>query len=222
MNKICAVIPAYNEEAHIALVIQKTRKHSVDVIVIDDGSTDRTAAIAEREDVRVIRHIANQGLGAALRGGFKAAIDGGYHYVITLDADGQHDPEDIPRFIEKIIDDKADIVTGNRLHYPKSMPRKRLFVNRTLSRIISNTCGQYIPDALNGYRIISGKVLRSIELNCERFDIVPEVLIKAAKQGFRIESLDIECIYADETSHIRPWRDGRMFFKLIAESKKRR
>ena len=102
MNKMCAVIPAYNEEKNLGLILKKVKAHSIDIIVIDDGSIDQTATIAEREGAHLIRHPINKGKGDAIRNGFQLALEKGYDIIISLDADGQHDPGEIPHFIEKI------------------------------------------------------------------------------------------------------------------------
>lgn len=220
MIRRCAVIPAYNEESTLTLLIDKLKKHNIDIIIIDDGSTDRTAAIARNQGVFLISHPSNQGKGRALRDGFQLALERDYEEVITLDADGQHNSDEIPLFTDKILNSNAGIVVGNRLHLPKGMPLSRLSVNRFFSKIVSSVCKQNIPDALCGYRIIKKEVLKSITLHTHRFDIDPEILIKAAKMGFRIESVNIESIYAGEHSQIRPFPDGLRFFRLIIKELK--
>lgn len=220
MYKICAIIPAYDEGLNIVSVIKQVKKHNIDIVVIDDGSTDQTAALAEREEVCLIRHISNEGKGSALRRGFQFAVEKDYDYVITLDADGQHNSDEIPLFIDKIGNSNEDIVVGNRLHSPKGMPVLRLFVNKLFSKIVAMVSEQNIPDALCGYRIITRQILKSITLSSNRFDIDPEILIKASKKGFKITSVNIECIYANEFSYIRPLQDGYLFFRLIIKELK--
>lgn len=215
MNKICAVIPAYNEEKSLGHILKKLKERDIDIIVIDDGSMDRTAEIAKSEEVFLIRHTVNEGKGKALRDGFQFALEKDYDLIITLDADGQHDPDEIPFFIKKIHDSKAGIIIGNRLHHPEGMPFSRLFVNKLFSKITSKVCNQNIPDALCGYKIIKRVALASIRLNTNRFDIDPEILIKTAKAGFKIEYINIKCIYKGELSYIIPLQDGNNFFRLI-------
>jgi glycosyltransferase involved in cell wall biosynthesis len=215
MNKICAVIAACNEEKNLGIVLKKIKKHDIDLIVVDDGSVDNTKAIAEREGAQLIRHITNEGKGKALRDGFRFALDKNYDFVITLDADGQHDTDAIPSFIKKINKSAAGIVTGNRLHYPEGMPLIRLFINRFFSKITSLICRQNIPDAACGYKIIKKEVLQSINLGSNRYDIEPELLIKSAKAGFKIESINIKCIYTGGISRIKPLQYWSDFFRLI-------
>lgn len=215
MHKICAVIPAYNVDRHVGQLIRKIKNHNIDIVIIDDCSQDATASAAEKEGVYLIRRTKNGGKGAALRDGFDFALTKGYELIVTLDADGQHNPDEIEVFLDKISGGNAGIVIGNRLHNPKDMPRRRLFVNKLFSKIISSVCGQNIPDALSGYRIIKKDVLKKIVLTSDRFDIDPEILIDAAKKGYIIDSIDIESIYSAERSNIRPFADTYRFFKLI-------
>ena len=215
MNKICAIISAYNEEKNLGLVLEKIKNYNIDAIVIDDGSTDNTTAIAERENAYLIKHASNEGKGKALRDGFRLALEKGYELTITLDADGQHNPDEIPFFIDRIRRSDAGIIIGNRLHSPEGMPLYRLFINRLFSKIASMVCRQNISDVACGYRIIKRKVLQSINLNADRFDIEPEILIKSAKANFKIDSINIKCIYAGEYSHIKPLQYWNNFFRLI-------
>ena len=106
----------------IRLCLKKVKEYNIDAIVIDDGSTDNTAAIAEQENVYLIRHSSNEGKGKALRNGFRLALKKWYDLIITLDADGQHDPNEIPSFINKIRNGNAGIIVGNRLYSPTGMP----------------------------------------------------------------------------------------------------
>ncbi len=215
MSKICAIIPAYNEEKKIGPILREIKALNIDIIVIDDGSTDNTAGIAEGENAYLIRHTSNEGKGKALRDGFRFALEKGYSLIITLDADGQHDTKEIPSFINKIRNGKADIVVGNRLHSPVDMPSARLFINKYFSKITSKVCKQAMLDALCGYRIMKKEVLTFIKFSANRFDIDPEILIKTAKAGFKIDFINIKCIYAGESSHIQPLQDGANFFRLI-------
>ena len=215
MKRTCAIIPTYNEGKYIGSVIERVAKHNVDIIVIDDGSTDGTEDLLKTLDITFLKHRVNTGKGTALLDGFKIARERGYDYIVTMDADNQHDPDELPRFIDKISSGWADIVIGDRMHDTGNMPFKKKFCNICASKIVSAVCRQYIPDALSGYRAFSKEVLNAIEPSCERFDIVPEILIKASKKRFVIKYIGIESIYADEISHIRSRRDGPMFWGLI-------
>lgn len=215
VNDLCAIIPAYNEERTIGRVVSSVRDRGIDVIVVDDGSSDNTAGCARENGALLLKNERNEGKGTALRKAFEYVKEKGYEYVYTLDADGQHDPEDIPKFIEKMRVSGSDIVAGNRLANPRNMPDDRLTINRWSSSLISKMTGQHIPDPLCGFRLIRAGVLEKLDLVGVRFEIIPEILIKAAKRGFIIGYVDIETIYGDETSYIRPGRDGYMFLGFL-------
>ena len=218
MARICSVIPAYNEQLHLGVIIKGVKKHGLDVIVVDDGSTDQTATIAAQEADFFIRHPENKGKGCALRSGFAFAFEKGYQAIITIDGDGQHNPADIPLFVKRAESSHAGIVIGNRMHCPKGMPPVRVLCNMVGTKMISVVCKQHIPDALNGYRIIKREVLESVTLETEGFDIDPEILIKASQVGFTVDSVNIECVYGKEVSHIRPLFDGYDFFRIVIKS----
>ncbi|MBU1083612.1 MAG: glycosyltransferase family 2 protein [Candidatus Omnitrophica bacterium] len=215
IKECCAIIPAYNEGRHIGRVIRKIKEFGMDVLVVDDGSHDDTAQVAENCGALVIRGRSNKGKGNALIRGFVEANKKKYKYFLTIDGDGQHDPQEIIRFFDKMERSDFDMIIGNRMHLPKDMPEDRFFINRKSSEFISKLCGQNIPDALCGYRLIKKNVLDNITLQSTGFEIVPEMLMKASGKGFKIGYVNIDAIYADEISHIRPWRDGYRFFKLL-------
>ena len=214
-----ALIPAYNESRHIGAVIAGVRQYIADIIVVDDGSCDNTAEVAQANGATVLRHPKNRGKGAALRSGFDFIKDKKYDSLLTIDADGQHDPMEIPLFIKALTVSNAGMILGNRMHDPKGMPITRIKGNRKFSRIISNICGQAVPDSLCGYRLIRRPVLEAIHLTKDRFEIDAQILIKTAKAGFKIDSINIRSIYADETSYIRPLIDGFRLVKLIMEER---
>jgi len=215
MKKVCALIPAYNEANLLGGVLKKIKQFDLEIIVIDDGSTDNTAALAIAENVTLVRHPFNLGKGRALMSGIKLLADKDCDYVITLDGDGQHNPEEIPLFIEAAEKTQADLIIGNRLHNPRTMPANRVFFNRLSSKIISGVCRQNIPDALCGYRAIKKSLLDSLRLSAPRFDIDPQIVIQAAKSGAIISSINIECIYASEKSHINPLPDAYQFCRIV-------
>ncbi|MDP8258495.1 MAG: glycosyltransferase family 2 protein [Candidatus Aadella gelida] len=215
VNEYCAIVPAYNEERTIGKVVSAVRSNKIDVIVVDDGSDDNTGKYAEEKGALLLKNGKNEGKGNALRKGFNFVQEKGYKYFFTIDADAQHNPKDIPKFIEKMRVTGSDIVAGNRLANPRNMPDDRLAINRWSSSLISKISGQYVPDPLCGFRLIRAGVLKKIDLEGKRFEIVPEILIKASKMGFVIDEVEIVSIYADETSYIRPLRDGYMFFSFL-------
>ena len=217
----CVLIPAFNEERYIRSVIRKIKAQKIDVIVVDDGSRDNTASAVIEESAVLIKHPCNKGKGAALRSGFRLVLDKGYDIVITMDADGQHDPDEIPRFLEKSRDGGAGIIIGNRMHSPRGMPAARIFCNTYGSKITSKAARQYIPDALIGYKLIKSDVLKAIELESDRYEIDPEMLIKASLAGFKIDHINIECIYGSHVSRIRPLVDGYCFLRMVRRSSRK-
>ena len=209
--KTCVIVPAYNEIAAIGAVVEKLIKRGLDVVVIDDGSEDGSGELARRNGAHVIRHDEKMGKGKALRHGFEYALKQNYDQVVTLDGDGQHDVDDIDQFLKKSLESPKSIVTGTRLGSPEGMPWLRLLTNRIMSGFISLACHQSIPDTQCGYRLISCDILRAISISSSDFEIETEVLIKAAKKGFRIHSVPIRTIYRNEASKINPLLDTVRF-----------
>jgi len=210
------VLPSHNEEKTLASVIKPLKEAGIDIFVVDDGSQDDTDAIASSLGAEVIRHQHKKGKGQSLKDGFKLALEKSYDYIIAIDADGQHNPREAGKFI-KTADKEggAGIIIGNRLHKPKGMPVTRLLTNKIMSKIISAICKQHIPDTQCGYRLIKREVLQDIYLRAHKFEIESELLIKAAKAGYKIISVPIETIYADEVSHINPFIDTLRFIRFI-------
>jgi glycosyltransferase involved in cell wall biosynthesis len=214
------VIPSKNLEATVGNVVRDVRALGLDVLVVNDGSTDGTSRAALKAGARVIDHPTNLGKGAALRSGFTDALEHGYDAVVTLDGDAQHDTAEIPRFLDAIERTGADIVVGTRMHAVGAMPRIRVWTNRTTSRIVSRLARQDIPDSQSGYRILKTDVLREIagSLVTSRYDTESEILIRAGRRGFTVASLPIQSIYGGTVSHIHPVVDTLRFVRLIARS----
>ncbi len=214
--KIAAVIPAYNEEKHIGEVARRTRQILADVLVVDDGSADKTAERAREAGAQVIVHEQNKGKGETIKTGLRHWVDRQFDLVIILDADGQHRPEEIDRFIAAALSaDQPKLVLGNRMKDVSSMPLIRRFVNRWMSQQISAVCGQKIPDTQCGYRLLHRQLIPELLGGAARFDYETEMLIIASHKGFRIASVPISTVYSDEVSSIHPVRDTIRFFKLM-------
>lgn len=211
MARICVLIPVLNEAQAIGAVVSSLRVQDLDVVVIDDGSTDDSGAIARQNGATVIRHDVKKGKGQSLRDGFRYALEHGYDGVITMDGDGQHDAADIKQFLRLAAKERPGMVVGNRMVNPRGMPCVRYLTNRFMSSLISRACGQRIPDTQCGYRYIDSSVLREVPLACDDFEIETELLMKSSKQGFRIESVPVMTIYRDEESKINPWKDTVRF-----------
>jgi glycosyltransferase involved in cell wall biosynthesis len=221
--RVLVLIPALNVEKTIGGVVRDARRTLPDalVLVVDDGSTDRTAEAAKREGARVLSHGSNLGKGAALRAGFEIALREGFDAVATLDGDGQHLPEWLPRFLERAEETGADLVVGSRRSDPGRMPRIRRLSNRMTSWLASRAAGSRLPDSQSGYRLIRTSVLRAVPLRTSHYETETEILIGAARKGFRIDSVPIPGLYGDETSHISVWRDTGRFLRLLASMRGR-
>ena len=214
--KICIIIPVHNEAKTIGYLVENLRKKGYDIVVIDDGSSDKSSTIAEEKGAVVFRNDSKEGKALSLQKGFQYALKHNYTGVITMDGDGQHEPDDIETFVSVVKESPQVIVAGNRMADTKGMPLIRLLINRFMSLLISMICRQKIPDSQCGYRYISCDILRNIKPVCRDFEIESEVLIKASKKGYRILSAPIRTIYSNEESKINPFRDTIRFFRYLA------
>jgi len=220
--KICLLLPAYNEANAIGDIISESLMFVESVIVVDDGSSDDTFRIAEKLGAVVLKHKSNLGKGMALRTGFEYALKEGYDLIFTVDADGQHEPGDIPRFLEKLRRDNPDILIGARTIERWNMPLHRRLNNRLISTVGSWFCGQKVVDFQSGFRLIKSEVLRSVTLETKRYETESELLIKAGRLGFRIDTLPIRTIYNGEVSNIKPLREIFLFTRMLCKSLTRR
>ena len=214
--KTAAIIPAYREEQHIGDVVRRTRQQLDHVVVIDDGSSDNTAQSAREAGAEVIVHGQNRGKGEAIKTGLRHWLDRQFIYVIILDADGQHLPEEIDRFMATAVQaGDRSFFLGNRMNNLTGMPFIRRVVNRYLSNRISRICRQKIPDTQCGFRMLERQLIPELLDGGNRFDYETEMLIIASRKGYRIESVPITTVYSDEVSSIQPARDTIRFFKLM-------
>lgn len=216
--RVAALIPAYREERFIADVVARTRAQLAELLVVDDGSPDRTAELARGAGAEVIVHEVNQGKGVALQTGLRTLAGRGVDFVLILDADGQHLPEEIPRFLEAAAQrPECRMFVGNRMHHVETMPWNRLATNRFMSGQISLLCGQAIPDTQCGFRMIHRDLVPRLLTGDKagRFDYETEMLILTAWAGERIGAVPVSTVYGEETSSIHPVRDTARFFKLM-------
>jgi glycosyltransferase involved in cell wall biosynthesis len=215
---VAAIVPAYDAAAHLGDVLRRIAPYldATAVFVIDDGSRDATADIARRAGVRLVQHARNSGKGAALATGFEAARAAGFTHALTLDADGQHPPECIPRFLAAR--DAAEIVIGWRLHDAGAMPPARRLSNRATAAILSALAGQTILDGQSGYRLHALSVLEGLRFGSRGFMLESEILVRAARAGARIAHVPIPCVYGDQTSHVHAARDTVRFLWLVGRS----
>ncbi|HVF70971.1 MAG TPA: glycosyltransferase family 2 protein [Chthoniobacterales bacterium] len=212
---VAAIIPAYLEEKHIGDVVRRTLQQLENVLVVDDGSSDATAENARASGAQVIVHEQNRGKGESIKTGFRQWLERGFDYVIILDGDGQHLPEEIDRFLAAGSPTTAQLVVGTRMNDVRDMPLVRRAVNRYMSRRISRVCGQDIPDTQCGFRMVHRSIIPDLLGGTERFDYETEMLILASWAGCRIASVPITTVYSDEVSSIHPVRDTLRFFKLM-------
>ena len=215
-----AVVPAYQEEKHIGEVVRRTLKQLPNVVVVDDGSTDATADEARTAGADVIVHEQNRGKGESIKSGFRYWLEHGSTYVIILDGDGQHLPEEIDRFLDAASSSGAKLLIGTRMNDVREMPLVRRTVNRYMSRKISRLCGHEIPDTQCGFRMVHRDIIPNLLGGTERFDYETEMLILASRAGCRIASVPISTVYSDEVSSIHPVRDTLRFFKLMRRYRK--
>lgn len=218
-DRVIALIPAFNEAAKIAEVIRQTRLHTAQVIVIDDGSADTTAQLAEQGGATVLRHPQNRGKGAAIATALEFFGKSDAEFGVFLDGDGQHDPEEIPKFVEAAHALGADVVVGTRMTETRDMPVVRKFTNQFTSWVTSKLAGQTIPDSQCGYRLVRRCVLSHLQLSSSRFETETEMLIQASRAGHKITNVPVRTIYGDaaRASHIHPIRDTIRFFKLAGK-----
>jgi glycosyltransferase involved in cell wall biosynthesis len=213
--KICVLLPAYNEEIAISQVVADIKARGYPVVVVDDGSGDRTASLAAQAGATVLRHPHNKGKGQALRTGFAHVVRQEYEAVIVMDADGQHAAEEIPAFIEKARQSSAGIIIGNRMHTPRGMPLVRRVTNYFTSAVISGIINARVPDSQCGFRLIRRSAIEQMTLSTHKFETETEMLLEASRKGFSIESVPIRTIYAGEKSKINPLVDTIRFWHLI-------
>ena len=215
---ILALIPAYDEGPRIGAVVEVAR-HFMAVVVLDDGSSDDTAARAEAAGATVIRRAPNAGKGAALRTGFRHALEAGAPAVVTLDADGQHDPAEIPRFVERFEARRAELIIGQRDF--RSMPPVRRLSNAVGGLVLAGALGRSVPDNQSGYRLIGRTLMRALLDSDESgFEFEVEMIARCIALGLPVDSVPIRTIYAGEPSHIRPWRHFTEFVRVARKARR--
>jgi len=201
---VAVVIPAFQAVATIRDVVERTRTAvpAAQIIVVDDGSTDGTRSAAQEFTVL---HDENLGKGAALRDGIHAAMTHGASVVVTLDADGQHPPEEIPRLLKPIAEAKADLVLGARKR-DAVMPIARRLTNWLSATLASRIGGQPVRDAQTGFRAFTREVAERVQPAGDRYEYEANFLLDALRAGYRVVSVEVPTIYGSH-SHFRPWAD---------------
>ena len=220
MAELAALIPALDCEGTIQAVVQATRPFVPRVLVVDDGSSDRTADAAKAAGAEVLRQPANRGKGAALRAGMRALLRDGVTHVVTLDGDGQHLPEDIPRLLAASAAEPGALVMGARQHEPGSLAPIRAFGNRYANRWVRIACGREFEDTQSGFRVYPVAATLALGCRADRFAFETEVVIRAVRAGLPVRSVPVR-VYnppiEERTSHFHGVKDTtRIVFTVIA------
>jgi len=198
-HKIVVLIPAHNEERFIGSVIIKARKYTDTIIVIDDGSTDGTAEVAEAAGAEVLRHEVNQGKGVALNTGFSRARVLNPCVVVTIDGDGQHMVDEIPQVILPVLNDCADIVVGSRyLEMKSEVPIHRVWGHRIFNFVSTQASGIPITDSQSGFRAFSSRALSVINFSSNGFSVESEMQLLAREHHLRVDEVSITIQYLDK------------------------
>jgi glycosyltransferase involved in cell wall biosynthesis len=207
--RVCALIAAFNEEATIASVVAGVgrRAPASAVVVVDDGSTDRTGELAAAAGATVVRHVQNRGKGAAIRTGLAHVLAGPHSHVLFIDADLQHDPDDIPRLLSAGERAGCDMVIAERAFMKGSMPTSRFYSNRIGSWILSRFIGIEVADSQSGFRLIRCDCLRPLRLTATGYEIETEILIKLVRRHASLCRVSIAARYDGARSRLRSFRD---------------
>jgi glycosyltransferase involved in cell wall biosynthesis len=217
-RNIVALIPGYQEGPRIAAVVASARRFLA-VVVVDDGSTDDTAAQAGAAGATVLVQRPNAGKGAALRTGFRHALEKGATAVVTLDADGQHDPAEIPLFLTAFETTGAELIIGRRDF--ATMPPARRLSNTLGGWLFSVAVGRRVADNQSGYRLIGRTLMTALLDSTESgFEFEVEMIARCIALGLPIAEVPIRTIYAGEPSHIRPWRHFTEFLRVTRAARR--
>ena len=221
--RVLALIPGYEEGPRIGRVVEAASRH-LPVLVVDDGSSDDTAARAGAAGAAVLRQVPNQGKGAALRAGFRRALDEGYAAVLTLDADGQHDPDEIPRFIATFgapgaSGPRPELIIGRRDF--RRMPPVRRLSNTIGTAAFSWAVGRHIPDNQSGYRLLGRRLMAAMLDSTESgFEFEVEMIAVCLRNGWTLDWVPISTIYAGEPSHVKPVAHLRHFVRATRAARR--
>ena len=214
-KNVLVIVPVYNAQQHLPDLIQRCRRVIDDscLLLINDGSTDNSLAVMKDHDVNYLSFPNNRGKGAALKAGFDYATNHGFEAVVTLDADLQHLPEEIPRFLAR--NDGLRLLLGTRRIKKGLMPPERRLSNNLTSLIVSVFSSQRVRDSQSGFRLIPTSLLRSTRLKTVNYDFESELLFKAGALGYRIAEVPISTVYEGSHSFISPLADTLRFIRQM-------
>ena len=211
MAGICVLIPTYNNAATVGKVIEESKLYCKDIFVVNDGSTDNTTAVLESiEGINVISYMPNRGKGHALQCGLNKARECGFDYCITLDADGQHYPSEIPKFIEAVGTNPGSLIIGARNLNAENMPGKNTFANKFSNFWFKVETWQTLHDTQSGFRLYPLKEIEKIKLFTGMYEFELEIIVKAAWRGIKVMNIPINVYYppaGERVSHFKPLRD---------------
>lgn len=198
--KLLVVIPAFNEEKMIEYVLKDIYRNlrskiSYKIIVVNDGSTDRTELLAQKNNILVISHILNRGLGAAIATGFRYAKEHNFDVVVTIDADGQHKGKDISRILEPIYQNSADVVIGSRLIKANGMPLTRKIVNLVSNIITWLLFSIWTTDSQSGLRAFNSKAIQKIRIRSQKMEVSSEIFKEISRLKLKLAEVPISSIY---------------------------
>jgi glycosyltransferase involved in cell wall biosynthesis len=207
--RVVAAIPCYNEERFVAEVVCRTSEHVDQVVVVDDGSTDRTVEVAKAAGALVIQHEANQGYGGAIRSCFEVATANGADLLVTLDGDGQHDPDEVPEVLQPLLTGEADLVIGSRfMGKSNNVPRYRRFGIDVITFLFNFGSPVKVSDGQSGFRAYRKEILKRLELTETGMGVSVQTLIQARRKGYQIREVPISCTYHSAGSTLNPVRHG--------------
>jgi glycosyltransferase involved in cell wall biosynthesis len=200
-RKVVVVIPAYNEAAAVGHVIASVPKTIDDMevccLVVDDGSVDNTAETARAYGASVVRHVVNLGVGAATRTGLRAAKALSPDVVVTIDADGQHNPEEISSLVRCLVENNHDVVIGSRILHPAGMPGSRIAANLLLNAITFVVYGKVVSDSQSGFKAFNRRSLDIIQLDSAGYEICSEIIGEIVRNQLNYKSMPIKAVYTE-------------------------
>ena len=215
MSSRCVLIPAYNEAKTIGNIVKSLRAQGMDVMVVDDCSSDNTSETARQSGAVVLEHKKNCGKGKSLKDGLEYLKDKNYEEVVFMDGDGQHDSAEVVKFFECARMNNSEMIIGDRMHDVEKMPFVRRMTNVFMSWVISVVSGQKISDSQSGFRYLKMDLLRRLDLKTSNYEIESEMIIEASRAGARVDSMPIKVIYEEEKSKIHPILDTWRFILFI-------